>query len=130
MRISLVAIFTAIAGLSPQAPASADSATSVDISVWVDGHCWRYYWGSGYLVDGYTQSSAGFYSSGGVVTGTVSANASTTGGTPSSDNGAADGVLTTSAVASAWSSGSPQTYAIHNTVGASVRPSSPFPGLP
>ena len=130
VRVSLVAIFTAVAGLGAQAPASA-AANSVNISVSVDGHCWRYYWGSGYLVEGYTQSNASFSGAvAGVVTGTVSASASSTGGTPDSDNGAADGVLTTSASAHANSSGTPQTSASHHTVGASVRPSSPFPGLP
>jgi hypothetical protein len=133
-RPTTFTLLAALLALTFTAATPADGAINVSatahITVWADAHCWRYYWGSGYLVNGYAQSSASFSSSGIAVTGTVSASASSTGGAPDSDNGAADGVLTTGAVASAYSSGTPQTFAHSETAGASVRPSSPFPGLP
>ena len=122
---ALVSVVPSDALIRPQVPAA-----TAQFSIWADGHCWRYYQGSGYLVDGYGQASAGLYTSGLVVSGTLGASATSTGATPSSDNGAVDGVLITSDSASAHASGTSQSLTHSETAGASIRASSPFPGLP
>ena len=132
--LAIIGLATAVS-VSPahadvSTPHASVTAGDVEINVWVDGHCWRNSSGSGYEVNGYTQSHGFLYTSGGVVTGNSSASANSSGGDAASDNKVADGVLTMNALAQAWSSGTPQPFASNHNVGASVRPSSPFPGLP